>query len=94
MKDLSKPNFYGYIYMNHFMGIEKGFRPLALFGYNYSDKITFQVPTINSNYQKNDFILRLHTIKSQKYETNRHNFDGLCRVRIFAIKNDMFTALS
>lgn len=79
--------------MNHFMGIEKGLRPLSVYGFTYGHKTTFWVPSINSNYKQNDFVLRLHVIKTYRYETNRHNFQGLIRHRVFACKNDMIAVL-
>ena len=33
MKDLSKPDLKGYYYMNNYLGIDKGYRPLTVFGY-------------------------------------------------------------
>ena len=79
--------------MNHFMGLEKGLRPLSVHGYVYSDKITFWIPTINSNYTNKEFLLRFHTIKTCKYETQRYKFNGRLRYRIYACKEEFVATI-
>lgn len=60
MKDLTQGDYKGYYYMNGFMGIKDNMRPLTLSSYVYNNKIVFNIPVIQTPYNPNEYILRVH----------------------------------
>lgn len=41
------------------MAIQNGFRPLTIYGIVYNNKLSINIPIINSNYTPNDFMIKI-----------------------------------
>lgn len=81
MKDLRTENkFY---YMNNFMGLQPGTRPLTVFALSSNNKMTFIVPTININYTSSKFEIKVHSIKTYCDFQNNNYWTRYIRFRIF-----------
>lgn len=93
MKDLTQRDLKGYYYMNSFMGIEQGHRPLTMYSITYSNKLNLSIPVINSSYTANDFSIKVHQIKSVYEQNTIFRFRGLVRYRIYAYNQDILAYL-
>lgn len=80
--------------MNSFLGIDQGYRPLTIHSVAYSNKLNLTIPTINSNYTTNDFLIKIHQIKSCYEQTTMFKFAGLVRFRIYTYNQDILSILS
>eukprot|EP00347_Sterkiella_histriomuscorum_P008832 403343569 len=93
MKDLTHVSLKGYYYMNHFMAIQPGMRPLTIYSLVYNNKISLNVPVINSNYTPNDFNITFQQIKSFYQMTNSFKFQGLIRYRTYCYNQDILAIM-
>jgi hypothetical protein len=93
MKDLTQKDGSGVYYMNSFLGIEEGWRPLTMHSITYQNKLVMSIPTINSKYTSNDFFIKVHQLKSHYEQNDMFKFKGLCRFRVYTYNQEIMSVL-